>query len=189
LSGSMNQQDLSGTQSQSLAQIQGQYNELIASDTSASNMYTAYTNQIGAVMNNQNIPVYRAADTVTALQNITESGLAVIDAINGGSITPETAAKANAVSAASSNAGNNVTTTIGPQAAAATTAPAAATTTKAGTTTAAKPAPGTDVVNPNTGIGTVAPGAPPSPASQNGGYGSFTDTQVTPSSDSYPGLV
>lgn len=80
----INQQYLSGTQSQTLASIQGQYNQLIQQNASASGMYTSMLNNIGATMANKDIAPSRVADTVSAMQSLLSSGLAVIDAINGG---------------------------------------------------------------------------------------------------------
>ena len=90
----INQQYLSGTQSESLASIQGQYNELIQQNSSAASMYTSMMNNIGATMSNQNIAPSRAADTVSAMQDLLSSGLSVIDSINGGNATLNQAASA-----------------------------------------------------------------------------------------------
>lgn len=80
----INQQYLSGTQSQSLAAIQGQYNELIQQNASASGLYTSMLNNIGSVMANKDIAPQRVADTISAMQSLLGSGLSIIDAINGG---------------------------------------------------------------------------------------------------------
>lgn len=80
----INQQYLSGTQSQSLASIQGQYNELIQQNASASSLYTSMLNNIGATMANKDIAPSRVADTISAMQSLLSSGLGIIDAINGG---------------------------------------------------------------------------------------------------------
>ena len=125
----MNQQYLSGTQSQSLASIQGQYNELIATNTSASSMYTAMMNGISSTMANQNIAPSRVADTIGADQSILESGLSVVDALNGQSLDVSMSP------VATTNAGNDFTT-VGPGTVSATTStPAAASTGTTGTTT------------------------------------------------------
>lgn len=81
----INQQYLSGSQAQSLASIQGQYNELIASNSSASSMFTSMMNGISATMANQNIAPQRAAATIQADMSLMESGLGIINALNGGS--------------------------------------------------------------------------------------------------------
>ena len=128
----MNQQYLSGTQSQSLASIQGQYNELIATNTSASSMYTAMMNGISSTMANQNIAPSRVADTIGADQSILESGLSVVDALNGQSLD------VNMSPVAATNSGNDFTT-VGPGTVTATTsAPGSAATTGTGGTTTTK---------------------------------------------------
>lgn len=81
----INQQYLSGTQSQSLAAIQGRFNELIQQNASASGMYTSMLNNIGATMANKDISPQRVADTISAMQSLLSGGLSVVDAINGGS--------------------------------------------------------------------------------------------------------
>jgi hypothetical protein len=81
----ISQQYLSGSQAQSLAGIQGQYNELIASNSSAASMYTSMMNGISATMANQNIAPGRVADTIQADMNLLESGLGIINSLNGGS--------------------------------------------------------------------------------------------------------
>jgi hypothetical protein len=83
----INQQYLSGTQSQSLASIQGQYNELIQQNASAAGMYNSMMTQIGATMGNKDIAPQRVADTISAMQTLLSSGLQVIDGINGGNST------------------------------------------------------------------------------------------------------
>lgn len=84
LNESINQQYLSGSQAQTLASIQGQYNELIAQNSSAASLYTSMLNGINATMANQNIAPSRVADTIAADQNLLSTGLGIIDAINGG---------------------------------------------------------------------------------------------------------
>ena len=124
----ISQQYLSGSQAQSLAGIQGQYNELIASNSSASSMFTSMMNGISATMANQNIAPGRVADTISADMNLMESGLGIINSLNGG-----TAATAPAINSSVSNGGANFSAQ--PAAAAAAPAPAAGTTTKPATST------------------------------------------------------
>lgn len=81
----INQQYLSGSQSQTLASIQGQFNQLIQQNASAAGMYTSMLNNIGATMANKDIAPQRVADTISAQQSLLASGLSIIDAINGGS--------------------------------------------------------------------------------------------------------
>jgi hypothetical protein len=80
----INQQYLSGTQSQSLASIQGQYNELIQQNASASGMYNSMLTQIGQEAGNYQLAPQRVADSISAMQSLLSGGLSVVDAINGG---------------------------------------------------------------------------------------------------------
>lgn len=82
----MNKQDLSGTQAQRLAQIQAESNNLIATNQAASSMYSSYLSSMSATMANQNISPARAADTMNAMQAMLQSGLQVMDALNGMSL-------------------------------------------------------------------------------------------------------
>lgn len=82
----MNKQDLSGTQAQKLADIQAQSNNLIATNQSASSMYSSYLSSMSSTMANQNISPQRAADTITAMQSMLQSGLSVIDQMDGMSL-------------------------------------------------------------------------------------------------------
>lgn len=94
LNESINQQYLSGTQAQTLASIQGQYNQLIAQNSAAASLYTTMLNGINATMANKDIAPSRVADTIAADQSLLSTGLGIIDAINGGS-NPQTAAGAS----------------------------------------------------------------------------------------------
>jgi hypothetical protein len=156
----LTQQYLSGSQAQSLAGIQGQYNELIASNSSASSMFTSTMNGISAMMSNQNIAAGTVADNVANDMTLLQSGLGIINSLNGGS----TAATLPAITTATDNGGNGFTTTATPAGAPAGAAPAgattpAATTGKAGgtvttpTTTVTDPKTGA-VTNPATGVST-----------------------------------
>lgn len=101
----INQQYLSGTQSQSLASIQGQYNELIQQNASASGMYNTTLTQMGSAMDNYQLAPQRVADSISAMQSLLAGGLSVVDAINGGTKTstnygtsaPQTAQQAGGV--------------------------------------------------------------------------------------------
>jgi hypothetical protein len=141
----ISQQYLSGSQAQSLAGIQGQYNELIASNSSASSMFTSMMNGISATMANQNISPGRVADTIQADYSVLSAGLGIINSLNGG-----TGAKAPAVTSNSAGGSSNFSVTTAPAAAAApapaaatkpATTPAKTTTTPAKTTTAPAKAP------------------------------------------------
>jgi hypothetical protein len=92
-------------------------------------MYTAMMNGISSTMANQNIAPSRVADTIGADQSILESGLSVVDALNGQSLDVSMSP------VATTNAGNDFTT-VGPGTVSATTStPAAASTGTTGTTT------------------------------------------------------
>lgn len=98
LNESINQQYLSGTQAQTLASIQGQYNQLISQNSAAASLYTSMLNGINATMSNQNIAPQRVADTIAADQNLLSTGLGIIDALNGGT-SGQTAANAGGAGA------------------------------------------------------------------------------------------
>ena len=159
----MNQQYLSGTQSQSLASIQGQYNELIATNTSASSMYTAMMNGISSTMANPSIAPSRVADTINADQSILESGLTVVDALNGQSLD------VNMAPVAATNAGVDFgptgpstvsATTSAPGTTGTTTGSAGTTTTKATSGPSAASVAATEAQN-NPSTSTAPPGAKP----------------------------
>lgn len=82
----MNKQDLSGTQAQRLAQIQADSNNLIATNQSASSMYSSYMSSLASTLANKDISPQRAADTMTAMQSMLKSGLSIIDQLNGMSL-------------------------------------------------------------------------------------------------------
>jgi hypothetical protein len=146
----ISQQYLSGTQAQSLAGIQGQYNELIASNSSASSMFTSMMNGISAMMSNQNIAAGTVASNVANDMNLLQSGLGIINSLNGGS-----GASVPGVNTTVSNNGN--TATVTPQAAPATTAAPAAGATKTTTPAAST---GSKVTTPTTTVtGSGMPGA------------------------------
>jgi hypothetical protein len=86
IQGQLNTQFLSGSQAQTLASIQGQYNMLIQQNSSAASLYTSMLNNIGAVAANKDIPADRLTETVNGLKTLATTGLGIIDAINGGSL-------------------------------------------------------------------------------------------------------
>jgi hypothetical protein len=83
LNSDINKQYLSGTQAMDLASIQGQYNQLIQSNSAASSLYNSYFQSISQIMANKDIPPDRVASSVQALQSMLNSGLSVIDQLNG----------------------------------------------------------------------------------------------------------
>jgi len=82
----MNKQDLSGTQAARLADIQAQSSQLIASNQSAASLYSTYMSAMSATMANKDIAPGRVADSMTAMQSMLQSGLGVIDQMQGMSL-------------------------------------------------------------------------------------------------------
>jgi len=82
----MNKQDLSGTQAARLANIQAQSSQLIASNQSAASLYSTYMSAMSATMANKDIAPGRVADSMTAMQSMLQSGLGVIDQMQGMSL-------------------------------------------------------------------------------------------------------
>lgn len=83
----LNKQYLSGTQAEDLATIQGQYNQLIATNQAAATLYQSYLSSIGQAMANKDIDPARIAQDIQAQQAMLSSGLQLIDSINGGGVT------------------------------------------------------------------------------------------------------
>lgn len=75
-------QEMAGTQAKELANIQGQYNQLIASNESASSLYNAYFQSISGFMGNKEMSPRRVADLITMETKILSSGLTLIDEMN-----------------------------------------------------------------------------------------------------------
>lgn len=140
----MNKQDLSGTQAARLADIQAQSSQLIASNQSAASLYSTYMSAMSATMANKDIAPARVADSMTAMQSMLQSGLNVIDQMQGMSLDltlPATKVSGNNL--VTTPAGSTRTTT--PVARPGTTVPVSST-----NTTASRPPP-----NPY-GAGTIA---------------------------------
>jgi hypothetical protein len=78
----LNRQWLAGTQSMDLASIQGRYQQLIASNESASSLYESFFQSISAAMANDQITPDRVAQYVRVQQSMLESGLRLIDSLN-----------------------------------------------------------------------------------------------------------
>lgn len=79
----MNKQNLSGAQAARVAQIQGNFNQLIASNQTAASLYTTYMSSLSAMLGNKDIGPQRVADAMTAMSSMLQTGLGVIDAMNG----------------------------------------------------------------------------------------------------------
>lgn len=109
LTEAMNQQDLSGTQAANLARIQATSQQLIASNQSAANLYANYMTSLSATAGNQNISPQRLGETMAAMQSMLQSGLNVIDAMNGANLDitqPNVGAIAGGAYAGGANAGS-----------------------------------------------------------------------------------
>lgn len=87
LTEAMNQQDLSGAQAKQLAQIQGQYQQLISANSSAAGFYSSMLTSMGSILGNPNITSTRAADSLAAFNSMLQSGLNIIGGINGMDLT------------------------------------------------------------------------------------------------------
>lgn len=111
----LNKQYLSGTQAQDLATIQGQYNDLIASNQAASNLYQSYLTSIGTAMANKDIDPARIAQDIAAQQAMLSSGLALINSMNGGNpVTGGTGGAGGSPAMPGITLGANGTNTITP---------------------------------------------------------------------------
>jgi hypothetical protein len=78
-----NRQWMAGSQAKELADIQGKYQQLIATNEAASSLYQSHFQSISAAMANDSIPPDRIAQYVRVQQSMLENGLKVIDALNG----------------------------------------------------------------------------------------------------------
>jgi hypothetical protein len=85
LTEALNQQFVSGEESKQLASINGQYNTLINSNSSAASLYKSYMDNMGAILNNKDIDATKANVAITTMMKQLTSGLALVDAMNGGS--------------------------------------------------------------------------------------------------------
>lgn len=143
----MNKQNLSGAQAARVSQIQGQFNQLIASNQSAASLYTTYMSSLSQMLGNKDIAPQRIADTMTAMQSMLQTGLGVIDAMNGMNL--------DLSMPGIGNSGNNITVTPPkPKAPGGVVAP----TTSPVTTPVSKPAPAPSTYVPPPGM-TGTPGA------------------------------
>jgi hypothetical protein len=79
----LNKQFLANTGAIDLATIQGRFEQLISSNATAGNLYAAYFNSIAQVMANKEIPPDRVAQSIQVQQQLLESGLRLIDQLNG----------------------------------------------------------------------------------------------------------
>jgi hypothetical protein len=79
----LNRQYLAGTQAMDLASIQGRYQQLISSNESASSLYESYFQSISAAMANEAVSPDRVAQYVRVQQAMLQSGLELMDSLNG----------------------------------------------------------------------------------------------------------
>lgn len=85
--GQLNQQFLSGTQAQQLAQIQGKWGALMSTNQTAASLMQSMLSGINATLSNKDIPAARAQASIQTNVTLLESFMGVIDAMNGGSTT------------------------------------------------------------------------------------------------------
>lgn len=78
----LNRQYLAGTQSMDLAEIQGQYQQLISANETASSLYRSYFDGISQAMANQEITPGRVAQYIDVQQTMLESSLRMMDNMN-----------------------------------------------------------------------------------------------------------
>lgn len=83
----LNKQYLAGTQAMDLASIQGRYQQLISSNQMASDLYKSYFDSIAQSMANKDIAPDRIAQYVNVQQDMLESGLKMMDQMNGTDLT------------------------------------------------------------------------------------------------------
>jgi hypothetical protein len=80
----LNQQFVSGEQSKQLAVINGQFNNLINSNTQAAGLYKSYMDGMASILNNKDIDATKANVAIQTMLKQVQSGLSLIDALNGG---------------------------------------------------------------------------------------------------------
>lgn len=85
----LNNQFLQGSQAMDLATIQGTYQQLIATNEAASNLYQAYFAGISTVMADRKMSPQQIAQAVETQQEMLEAGLRMIAEINGMDFGPE----------------------------------------------------------------------------------------------------
>lgn len=83
--GQMNQQFLSGTQAQQLAQIQGKWGALMSQNQTAASLMQTMLTGINSALANKDIPQARTQSSIQTNLTLLDSFMSVIDAMNGGS--------------------------------------------------------------------------------------------------------
>ena len=79
----INKQYLTGVQAQDLQRIQGQYQQIISTNENAAKLYDSYFNSISSTLANKDIAPDRAAQYIAVQQSMLESGLRLLDQMNG----------------------------------------------------------------------------------------------------------
>jgi len=79
----LNKQWLTGVQAQDLQRIQGQYQQIISTNENAAKLYDSYFQSISSTLANKDISPDRAAQYIAVQQSMLESGLRLIDQMNG----------------------------------------------------------------------------------------------------------
>jgi hypothetical protein len=78
----LNEQYLRGTQAMDLATIQGTYNQIISTNTTAANLYQSYFNGIAGVMDNPEMTPTQIAMAVNNMQSMLEASLRMVAEMN-----------------------------------------------------------------------------------------------------------
>lgn len=78
----INEQYLRGTQAMDLATIQGTYNQIIATNSTAGSMYQSYFSGIASVMSNPDMTPSQIASSVNVMQRQLEASLRLIEEMN-----------------------------------------------------------------------------------------------------------
>lgn len=79
----LNKQWLTGVQAQDLQRIQGQYQQIISTNENAAKLYDSYFQSISSTLANKDISPDRAAQYIAVQQSMLESGLRLLDQMNG----------------------------------------------------------------------------------------------------------
>jgi hypothetical protein len=108
----LNKQWLTGVQAQDLQRIQGQYQQVISTNENAAKLYDSYFQSISSTLANKDIAPDRAAEYIAVQQSMLESGLRLLDQMNG--LNLNTALPGVGVSGSGSAASIYPTTTAAP---------------------------------------------------------------------------
>ncbi len=78
----LNEQYLRGTQAMDLATIQGTYQQIISTNTTAASLYQSYFNGIAGVMDNPDMTPSQIASAVSNMQQMLEASLRMVSEMN-----------------------------------------------------------------------------------------------------------